>query len=77
MLYWVRRPFSILHRHLGIPKVRQFTHREESVLATVGLLDQPLGRIRSCIRHYARGLCVIISNEAHNILEGKYYYLIV
>lgn len=75
MLYWVMRPFSTLN--LGIPKVRQFTHRDELVLAMVGLLDQPLGRIRSCFRHYARDLCVIISNEAHNTLQGKYYYLIV
>lgn len=71
------RPFSILHRHLGIPKVRQVTHREELVLAMVGLLDQPSGRIRSCIKHYAKGLCVIISNEARSTLKGKHYYLIV
>lgn len=75
MLYWAMRPFSTLN--LGIPKVRRSTHREELALAMLGLLDRPLGGIRSCFRHYARDLGVIISNEVHNTLKGKYYYLIV
>lgn len=38
-LTWYVGPFCILHRRLGIPKARQFTYREELVLAMVGLMD--------------------------------------